>query len=134
MHWLDRQSFLGSDSDERLDAVTVGLVGLGGGNSHVAQQLAHAGIGSFVLVDEDHISLTNLNRLIGGWWVDIRDRSAKVAIMRRMILAVNPRARVEVHRKPWQAVGEALRRCDVIVGGVDNVRSKDELDAFCRRF
>lgn len=46
--------------------MTVGLVGLGGGNLHAAQQLAHVGVGHFVLADADHISLTNLNGLIGG--------------------------------------------------------------------
>lgn len=133
MSWLDRQSFLGAQSDLRLDETTVGLVGCGGGNSHVAQQLAHAGIGRFIVVDDDLITLSNLNRLIGGTWIDSRRATAKVEIMRRMILAINPRARVEVHRSKWQLAGEALRTCDVIVGGLDSVRSKDELDAFCRR-
>ena len=68
MTWLDRQSFLGVDSDARLAAATVGLVGLGGGNSHVVQQLAHLGLGGFVLLDDDIITLTNLNRLVGGSW------------------------------------------------------------------
>jgi molybdopterin/thiamine biosynthesis adenylyltransferase len=134
MSWLDRQSFLGPHSEGRLAEVSVGLVGLGGGNSHVAQQLAHVGIGNFVLVDEDRISLTNLNRLIGGTWWYVLKRTVKVEIMRRMIKAINPNARVEIHRKQWQLVGDALKRCDVIVGGLDNVRGKDELDAYCRRF
>ena len=134
MSWLDRQSFLGAKSEQRLAEVTVGLVGLGGGNSHVAQQLAHVGVGNFVLVDDDHISLTNLNRLIGGTWWYVLKQTAKVVIMKRMILAINPKARVEIHRKQWQLAGDALKRCEVIVGGLDNVRGKDELDAFCRRF
>lgn len=134
MSWLDRQSFLGAKSEQRLAEVTVGLVGLGGGNSHVAQQLAHVGICNFVLIDADLISLTNLNRLIGGTWWYVLKRTAKVAIMKRMILAINPKARVEIHRKQWQLAGDALKRCEVIVGGLDNVRGKDELDAFCRRF
>lgn len=134
MSWLDRQSFLGAKSEQRLADVTVGLVGLGGGNSHVAQQLAHVGIGNFVLIDADLISLTNLNRLIGGTWWYVLKRTAKIAIMKRMILAINPKARVEIHRKQWQLAGDALKRCEVIVGGLDNVRGKDELDAFCRRF
>lgn len=133
MSWLDRQSFLGAQSERRLGETTIGLVGCGGGNSHVAQQLAHAGIGRFVLVDDDLITLSNLNRLIGGTWIDIRRGTAKVEIMRRMILAINPRARVEIHQSKWQLAGEALSTCDVIVGGLDSVRSKDELDAFCRR-
>jgi molybdopterin/thiamine biosynthesis adenylyltransferase len=134
MSWLDRQSFLGANSEQRLAEMTVGLVGLGGGNSHVAQQLAHAGVGHFVLADGDHISLTNLNRLIGGTWWYVLKRTAKVAIMKRMILAINPKARVEIHCKQWQLAGDSLKRCEVIVGGLDNVRGKDELDAFCRRF
>lgn len=134
MRWLDRQSFLGAKSEQRLAEVTVGLVGLGGGNSHVAQQLAHVGMGNFVLVDADHISLTNLNRLIGGTWWHVLKRTAKVVIMKRMILAINPKAHVEIHREQWQLAGDALKRCAVIVGGLDNVRGKDELDAFCRRF
>jgi molybdopterin/thiamine biosynthesis adenylyltransferase len=134
MSWLDRQSFLGANSEQRLAEMTVGLVGLGGGNSHVVQQLAHAGVGNFVLMDMDHISLTNLNRLIGGTWWYVLKRTAKVAIMKRMILAINPKARIETHPKQWQLAGDVLKRCDVIVGGLDNVRGKDELDAFCRRF
>ncbi len=134
MNWLDRQSFLGANSEERLAEMTVGLVGLGGGNSHVAQQLAHAGVGHFVLADADRITLTNLNRLIGGTWWYVLKRTAKVVIMKKMILAINPKARVEIHCKQWQLAGDALKRCEVIVGGLDNVRGKDELDAFCRRF
>ncbi|SIT56154.1 Dinucleotide-utilizing enzyme possibly involved in molybdopterin or thiamin biosynthesis [Mesorhizobium prunaredense] len=134
MNWLDRQSFLGPHSEGRLAEVTIGLVGLGGGNSHVAQQLAHLGIGNFVLADGDRISLTNLNRLIGGTWWNVLKRTAKVEIMRRMIKAINPRAHVEIHRKQWQLAGDAFKRCDIIVGGLDNLRGKDELDAFCRRF
>ncbi|TGQ70848.1 ThiF family adenylyltransferase [Mesorhizobium sp. M00.F.Ca.ET.186.01.1.1] len=133
MSWLDRQSFLGAQSERRLGETTIGLAGCGGGNSHVAQQLAHAGVGRFVLVDDDLITLSNLNRLIGGTWIDIQRGTAKVEIMRRMILAINPRARVKVYRSKWQLAGEALSTCDVIVGGLDSVRSKDELDAFCRR-
>ena len=102
MSWLDRQSFLGPNSERRLAATTVGLVGVGGGNSHVAQQLAHVGIGNFVLADGDRISLTNLNRLIGGTWWYVLKRTVKVEIMKRMIKAINPKARVEIHRKQWQ--------------------------------
>ncbi|MFB6458598.1 HesA/MoeB/ThiF family protein [Bradyrhizobium tunisiense] len=133
MNWLDRQSFLGLGSEARLAHATVGLVGLGGGNSHVAQQLAHVGIGNFVLIDADRISPTNLNRLIGGTWWHVLRRTAKVLIAKRMIRAINPNARVEVHTEQWQLAANALKRCDVVVGGLDNVRSKDELDAFCRR-
>ena len=134
MSWLDRQSFLGLDSDAMLDDLVVGIVGLGGGGSHVAQQLAHVGVGNFVLVDPDKIEDTNLNRLVGGTWADVECETSKVDIARRLILGVRPSARVRAIQAEWQTIGDALKRCDVIVGGLDSVRAKDELEAFCRRF
>lgn len=134
MTWLDRQSFLGANSDARLAAATVGLVGLGGGNSHVALQLAHLGVGCFVLLDDDIITLTNLNRLVGGSLEDVKAERPKVEIAARVIRAVNPSARIVMRRAKWQEVGNLLRGCDIIVGGLDHICSKDELEAFCRRF
>lgn len=134
MTWLDRQSFLGTDSDARLAATTVGLVGLGGGNSHVALQLAHLGIVCFVLLDEDIINLTNLNRLVGGTLEDVRAERPKVEIAARVIRAVNPDARIVMRRARWQEVGDLLKSCDIIIGGLDHIGSKDELEALCRRF
>ena len=42
--------------------------------------------------------------------------------------------RISVHAKPWQEVADHLKGCDVIIGGIDAVIAKDELDRFCRRF
>lgn len=134
MTWLDRQSFLGPDSDEILNGVRVGILGLGGGGSHVVQQLAHVGIGYFVIADSDVISSTNLNRLVGGTQKHVERGTSKVEIAKRLIKSINPAARVSGHVANWQEVSEELRRCDIIVGGLDSVRAKDEADAFCRRF
>jgi molybdopterin/thiamine biosynthesis adenylyltransferase len=134
MTWLDRQSFLGDDSGRVLRDSTIGLVGLGGGNSHVVQQLAHVGIGGFVLADDDVITHTNLNRLVGGTVADVEKSTPKVAIAERVIRGVNPAARIIKHQKLWQLVADDLKQCDLIVGAVDQARAKDELDAFCRRF
>jgi molybdopterin/thiamine biosynthesis adenylyltransferase len=132
--WLDRQSFLGADSEEVLGNVTIGIVGLGGGGSHVAQQFAHVGIGNFVIVDPDIIEDTNLNRLVGGTWADVEAKRPKVEIAERVIKGVRPNANVIPIRDEWQVASHALKLCDVIVGSLDTVRAKDELDAFCRRF
>lgn len=134
MSWLDRQSFLGPDSDQVLQDLTVGLVGLGGGNSHVVQQLAHLGVGGFVLVDDDIISETNLNRLVGGTLEDVLKARPKTEIAKRVVLSVNPEARIACHQAKWQEVAEHLRACDIIIGGVDRIIAKSELEAFCRRF
>ena len=67
----DRQSFLGSTSEQHLSGLTVGILGLGGGGSHVVQQLAHLGVGGYVIADPDLIDETNLNRLVGGTRADV---------------------------------------------------------------
>lgn len=133
MNWLSRQSFLGQDSETVLASITVGIAGLGGGGSHVIQQLAHVGVGNFVLVDSDHITDTNLNRLVGATFADVEVGRLKVDIAKRLILGVNPKANVQALEAKWQEVSADLSSCDVIFGCVDNVRSKDELEAFCRR-
>lgn len=134
MSRLDRQSFLGSDSEEILQEICVGIVGLGGGGSHVVQQLAHIGIGRFVLIDPDTISLTNLNRLVGGTLADVEANLPKIEIAERIIRSLNRDAAISKHQCHWQEALEALKDCDVIIGGLDSVRAKDELDAFTRRF
>lgn len=134
MSWLDRQSFLGADSDHVLANIKIGIVGLGGGGSHIAQQLAHVGIGSFVLIDPDIIEDTNLNRLVGGTWADVEAATVKVEIAKRLVKGVRPNAEVKAIKAEWQTASDELKLCDVIVGGLDSVRAKDELDAFCRRF
>lgn len=134
MNRLVRQGFLGDNSDSILAGVTIGLVGLGGGGSHVAQQAAHIGIGGYVLVDPDRIDLGNTNRLVGGRLSDVVLRSFKTAIAARTIRGLNPLARLCEIRKPWQDATEDLKRCDVIIGAVDSFREREQLERFARRY
>lgn len=113
-------------SDETLDGLTVGIVGLGGGGSHVTQQIGHVGVGGFVLLDDDCIDETNLNRLVGGTREVVTRGARKFEIAERVIRAENPEAR-------WQESLDLLLGCDVVFGCLDNVRGKDDLEAHCRR-
>lgn len=133
MNRLDRQSFLGTQSDRVLAGATIGFVGLGGGGSHAAQQGAHIGIGGYVLVDHDRIDLTNTNRLVGGTLLDVLLRRHKTAIAARTIRALNPSARIVEIRKSWHDAVEALKRCDIILGAVDTFREREQLERFARR-
>jgi molybdopterin/thiamine biosynthesis adenylyltransferase len=130
---LDRQSFLGPDSGHVLRECTVGLVGLGGGGAHVVQQLAHLGVGGFVLVDPDKIDLTNTNRLVGGTLADAEAETLKVTIAERAIRGVQPDARVVAVPDTWLAAMDELMVCDVIVGAVDSYKERDQLERFSRR-
>ncbi len=129
-----RQSFLGAHSDEVLKATTAGIVGLGGGGSHIAQQLAHVGVGQYSLFDPQRIEDTNLNRLIGATVEDVRMARFKTDIARRLILGIRPWAQVDVHSVNWKSQAQALRDCDVIFGCVDSFADRDELERQARRY
>ena len=129
-----RQSFLGAFSEPVLEGLSVAVVGLGGGGSHVVQQLAHLGVGQFTLFDPDEIDSTNLNRLVGGTAADVRAHRRKVSVARRVVMGVNPNARIVGRRVKWQESADDLRDCDVIVGCVDSFAGRDELERVARRF
>ena len=61
----------------RFETACVGIVGLGGGGSHIVQQLAHIGIHYFTCFDGDVVEYTNLNRLVGAIASDVADRILK---------------------------------------------------------
>jgi len=129
-----RQSFLGPNSEDLLRHATIGIVGLGGGGSHVAQQLAHIGIGRVLLFDPDKLELSNLNRLVGGTVADVEARTTKVEIARRLFLSVNPSAEVDTYPAQWQLAADALREADVVVSCVDSYAARQDLEVSTRRF
>jgi molybdopterin/thiamine biosynthesis adenylyltransferase len=130
---LDRQSFLGADSTDILDECRAATVGLGGGGSHVNQQLAHLGLGNFVIFDPDKIEETNLNRLVGATEEDVAQERSKVFAAERLIRAVNPWAHVISFKGKWQHNADELKSCDVIFGCVDSISEREQLETLARR-
>lgn len=128
-----RQSFLGDNSEEILVGSRIGIIGLCGGGSHVAQQLAHIGIGRFVTADFDHVEDPNLNRMVGSCPADAKLERPKNEVIRELIHRINPNAEVEIIGR-WQERGDLLRTCDIVIGCVDSFSARDELEKFCRRF
>ena len=92
---FSRQSFLGKESDVLINASHVGIIGLGGGGSHIVQQLAHVGVGKFTLIDPQRIDESNLNRLVGATFDDIQSNTLKVDIGERVIRRINPENKVK---------------------------------------
>jgi|HubBroStandDraft_1064217.scaffolds.fasta_scaffold02359_9 hypothetical protein len=133
MSRLDRQSFLGPDSEAILSAATIGIIGLGGGGSHIAQQAAHLGIGCYVNADPDAIEDTNTNRLIGGTLADAAVSRPKVTIAERLIRGLQPEARIISAQADWHANVDDLKLCDVILGAVDSFKEREQLERFARR-
>jgi hypothetical protein len=130
----ERQSFLGPDAADTLANCVVAVIGLGGGGSHIAQQLAHVGFQNVQLYDGDIAELSNLNRLIGATLDDVRKGLKKVDIARRTMLAVNPEMNVETFACNWQLEAQSIREADVIVSCVDSYAARQDIEGTARRF
>jgi hypothetical protein len=128
-----RQSLLGANADSIIGQSVIGVVGLGGGGSHVVQQLAHLGLRNFVLCDDDIITESNLNRLVGGTSADVRAKRLKAAIAARTILKLQKNANIVAPGEKWESITESLLNCDIIFGCVDTFLGRRDLEAFCRR-
>jgi molybdopterin-synthase adenylyltransferase len=128
-----RQSFLGSRAQQAFEGAVVGLVGLGGGGSHIVQQLAHIGFLHYNLFDDDVIEETNLNRVVGATLADVRDNAAKLTIAERTIRGLQPLATVGGYRAKWQEEAGAVQQCHIVFGCIDSFVGREELERFCRR-
>jgi hypothetical protein len=129
-----RQSFLGADSQDRIARCTVGVAGLGGGGSHVVQQLAHIGFQRYVIYDGDVVEESNLNRLVGAKSVDVAAETPKLHIAKMMIYGLQACASVRGYTGRWQGNPEPLRECQVVFGCVDSYQGRHELEVVCRRY
>lgn len=131
---FSRQSFLGARSAEIFAGTRVVIAGLGGGGSHIAQQLAHLGVGHIALIDPDKIEPSNLNRLVGGTAKDVEATTAKVEIARRIILAIRPWIDVAVESKKWQEADYLIKNAHVIFGSLDGYLQRFYLEGAARRY
>jgi molybdopterin-synthase adenylyltransferase len=132
--WFSRQSFLGARATQVIERARIGIIGLGGGGSHVVQQLAHVGFRRFVLYDPDAIEESNLNRLVGATRTDVLKRLPKAAIARRIIDGLHQDADIVAVTRRWQEQPGALRGCDLLFGCLDGLQERSELEVCARRF
>lgn len=112
----------GEVGQRKIEASHVGVVGLGGIGSQVVQSLAYLGVGAFVLIDDDYVDITNLNRLVGAFPADAQLKTPKVIVAERQLRQINPMAQVQTIQGNLQTrpALEALIRCPVIFGSVDH--------------
>lgn len=122
------QLLLGEDGMSALAKAKVAVFGIGGVGGYVVEALVRSGVSSFVLVDDDKVCLTNLNRQI------IATRKTvgqyKVDVMRDRILEINPDAQVEVRKcfyLPENAHEFDFSEYSYVVDAVDTVTAKLEI-------
>lgn len=128
----DRQSFLGPDSQRIFNTVKVGIIGLGGGGSHINQQLAHIGFQNVVLCDDDRVERTNLNRLVGATLKDALKKRFKTEVAARLFKSLQPDANIDSRPLRWQEKLDALRECDLIFSCLDSFPARRDIESFCR--
>lgn len=119
---------IGIEGLAKLNKSKVAIFGIGGVGSFVAEGLARAGIGNFILVDNDEISLTNINRQIHSTMKTIGQN--KVDAMKNRILEINPNAKVEIYKEffmPDSNVKILDKNINYIIDAIDTITAKIEL-------
>lgn len=118
---------IGKHAIEKLKKSKVAIFGIGGVGSYVVEGLARAGVGNFILVDNDEVSLTNLNRQIIATYETIG--KAKVDIAKKRILEINPDASIQVYKEFFMPDSKVIidKSVDYIVDAIDTVTAKIEL-------
>ena len=117
-----------------LSGIRVGIAGVGGTGSSVAEQLARAGVKRFTLVDRDAFSASNLTRMYGTD-AATRDRP-KVEVVRENIRRIAPDASVDaaavdiVSQEALASLGE----CDVVFGCTDRQAPRSVLNELAYQY
>ena len=119
---------LGKEAMDKLANSRVAVFGIGGVGGYVCEALVRTGVGSFDLIDDDKVCLTNLNRQI------IATRKTvgqyKTDVMKERMLEINPKVDVRVHKCFFLPENEdefPFEEYDYIVDAVDTVTAKISL-------
>ena len=119
---------------EKLKNSKVAIFGIGGVGSYATEALVRAGVGNFVLIDDDKVCLTNLNRQI------IATRKTigkyKVDVMKERILEINPDASVEIYKEFFMPNSETNiinNDLSYVLDCIDTVTGKIEIIVQCKK-
>ncbi|MEE1314708.1 MAG: tRNA threonylcarbamoyladenosine dehydratase [Faecalimonas sp.] len=116
---------LGADGLERLANATVMVLGVGGVGSHCIEALARSGVGTFILVDSDKVSISNVNRQSIAYLSTVGEYKTK--LMKYRIRDINGEARVFTYEQfvlPENLHTVFTHKVDYIVDAIDTVTAK----------
>lgn len=122
---------VGGAGQQKLLASKVLIVGAGGLGSPVAMYLAAAGVGTIGIVDDDEVSLSNLQRQILYGTADVG--APKVEIAKKTLASLNPDVTVEIHHCRLDAANaaELIAGYDIVADGSDNFDTRFLLNDAC---
>ncbi len=124
---------LGDEAMERLARARVAVFGIGGVGSYTVEALARSGVGALDLIDNDTVSLSNLNRQLIATLDTVGQ--PKVEVAARRISRLNPDCRVRTYQSfflPENASDFDFTRYDYVVDAIDTVAGKLQL-VLCAR-
>lgn len=116
---------LGSEGMERLRKASVMVFGIGGVGSHCVEALARSGVGKLILVDNDTVSLTNINRQSIA--LHSTEGRYKTEVMKEKIADICPEIQVKTYERfvLTDNLGDILdERPDYIIDAIDTVTAK----------
>lgn len=133
-HSLSRtELLLGKETLDKLKNSKVVIFGIGGVGSFTVEALARAGVGKIVIVDDDDVCVTNINRQIHATFKTIG--KAKVDVMKERITDINPNCQVVTHKTfvtKENICDIVLEDTDYVVDAIDTVTSKIALVLYCK--
>ncbi|BDZ77152.1 tRNA threonylcarbamoyladenosine dehydratase [Claveliimonas bilis] len=126
IHEFSRTELLiGPEKFRRIKKASIMVFGVGGVGSHCIEALARTGVGKLILVDNDKVSVTNINRQSIAFHSTVGEY--KTQVMKRKILDICPDTEVETHEVfvlPDNVDSILDCRPDYIVDAIDTVTAK----------
>lgn len=125
---FSRTRLLLGEGVDKLQTKRVAVFGVGGVGGYVCEALVRSGVGAFDLIDNDVVSLTNINRQIIALHSTIG--RYKTEVMKERMLDINPSVDVRIHNcffLPENAADFPFEEYDYIVDAVDTVAAKIQL-------
>ena len=119
------EMLLGKESIEKLIQSRVAIFGIGGVGGHCVLSLARAGVGAIDLIDNDVVSVSNINRQAVAFQSTLG--KFKTEVMRNMIKDINPQIQVKIHNTfflPETSADFDFSQYDYVVDAIDTVSGK----------
>lgn len=122
---------IGGPGQQALKRARVAVVGLGGVGGPAALYLAAAGVGTLVLIDDDSVALSNLQRQVQFGMSDLG--APKVEAAKAGLAALNPHVTVEAVQARLTPADAAalLAKADAVIDGTDDFATRFAVNAAC---
>lgn len=125
---------IGKEAVKKLSSAFVAVFGLGGVGGYVVEALIRSGLGAIDIIDNDKVSLTNLNRQIIATHSTIG--KYKTDVMEERIKDINPEVRVKKYNTfytPETSSEFDFSKYDYVVDAIDTVVGKLSLIEECKK-